>query len=125
MSADDAPLSGMRVLLVEDESLVLMLLETMLLSMGAADVQVAMRLPQALEAAQQAAVDLAVLDLNLAGRCSRPVAEALRQRGAPVVFVSGYGPEAVRRTWPDAQAVAKPIDQAQFAEAVRAALTGR
>lgn len=80
-----------RVLLVEDEPLVSLMIEDMLEHLGHQVVAVAPRLPLALTLAAQLQFDLAILDINLAGEESFPVAKLLQQRGIPYFFVSGYG----------------------------------
>lgn len=81
----------LRTLVVEDEMTIAMLIEDMLLELGHEVVDIATRLPVALELAKTIEIDLAILDVNLAGRPSYPVAELLDQRGIPLIFASGYG----------------------------------
>ena len=78
-----ASLAGLKVLVVEDEALVSMLLEDMLSDLGCEIVGPIMRLAEALAAAEDPgqAMDIAILDVNLAGERSFPVAEALERRG--------------------------------------------
>ena len=58
------------------------------------------------------AFDLAVLDVNLSGETSFPVAEALRHRGVPFVFATGYGESvALPERYADVPVVAKPYDE--------------
>lgn len=86
---------ALRVLVVEDEMTIALLMEDMLVELGHEVVDLAMRLPQALELAKAADFDLAILDVNLDGRMSFPVAEALDARGLPYIFVTGYGSAGV------------------------------
>jgi DNA-binding response OmpR family regulator len=98
-----AALSGRRVLLVEDEMLVAMLVETALEDENCIIVGPYGALGEALEAARSEAMDLAVLDINLAGEKVFPVAEVLAARGVPFLLLSGYGEVALpsnRRHWP-------------------------
>jgi CheY-like chemotaxis protein len=95
-----------RVLVVEDEMTIALLIEDMLTDLGHEVVGLAMRLPQAMELAATAIVDLAILDVNLDGRMSFPVADLLSARGVPFVFATGYGSlpgsksaTAARRWW--------------------------
>jgi DNA-binding response OmpR family regulator len=85
----------LRVLVVEDEMTIALLMEDMLIELGHEVIDLAMRLPQALELAKVADFDLAILDVNLDGRMSFPVAEALDHRGLPYIFVTGYGSAGV------------------------------
>lgn len=80
-----------RILVVEDEMTIALLIEDMLTDLGHEVAELAMRLPQALESARSERIDLAILDVNLDGRPSYPVAELLDGRGVPVIFASGYG----------------------------------
>jgi CheY-like chemotaxis protein len=71
------PLSGRRVLVVEDETMVAWLLEDMLADLGCAIVGPAAHVNQALAMLDAEAIDAAVLDINLNGQKSYPVADAL------------------------------------------------
>jgi CheY-like chemotaxis protein len=81
----------MRILVVEDEMTIALLIEDMLGELGHEVVGLAMRLPQAMELATMASLDFAILDVNLDGRMSFPVADLLSARGVPFVFATGYG----------------------------------
>jgi CheY-like chemotaxis protein len=82
-------LAGIRVLVVEDEALVLLSLEDMLTELGC-DVVVAMRVDDALAKASALTFDVALLDVNVAGRRVDPVAELLARRGIPFILSTGY-----------------------------------
>ncbi|SFR98229.1 response regulator [Sphingomonas jatrophae] len=88
-------LAGLRVLVVEDEPIVAMTLEDLLADLGC-EVEVAGTLEQGLAAAAACALDAAVLDVNLNGRESFPIAEALDARRIPHLFATGYGAAALR-----------------------------
>ena len=92
-----------RVLLVEDDGLVAMLVEDMLAELGFQVVKNPGRVSEALAAVADGGFDLAILDVNLGGERVFPVADALMQAGRPFVFATGYGasevPDAYRR-WP-------------------------
>lgn len=81
----------LRVLVVEDEPVVAMCLEDILDALGCVPVGPAARLSEGLELARSAALDAAILDINLGGERSMPIAEALRLRGIPFAFATGYG----------------------------------
>ena len=83
--------AGRRILVVEDEALVAMMLEDMLAELGFEVVGPAMRLDEGLELARLNGLDAAVLDINLAGERSYPIADLLEERGVPHAFVTGYG----------------------------------
>jgi CheY-like chemotaxis protein len=100
-----------RVLVVEDEMLIGMLLEDMLAGLGHEVVAVVPRLKDALTRAQQDALDLVILDVHLNGESAFPVAEALIGRGIPFVFATGYG----ERGLPDVYR-SRPVLQKPFAK---------
>jgi CheY-like chemotaxis protein len=82
--------SGRKVLLVEDEMLVAWLVGDMLAELGCAVVGPASSVNQALAMIDAEAIDAVVLDVNLNGQMSYPVADALAARGVPFVFSTGY-----------------------------------
>ena len=82
--------AGSRVLVVEDEMMLMMMVEDLLLSEGY-DVVTAGRMPPAMDAACNRDLDAAILDINLGGESAIPLADALSKRGIPIVFASGYG----------------------------------
>jgi len=87
-----------RILVVEDELMIRMLLEDMLDELGYTVAAEAAHMDEALEATKNADFDLAILDGNLNGEPVAPVADALVARGMPFVFTTGYGemPEPYR-----------------------------
>ena len=115
---------GLRVLVVEDEALLAMLVEEYLDELGCEVAGVAMRLDEALEQARTLAVDVAVLDVNLAGQASYVVAEVLRERGVPVVFATGYGAAGLPENLKGTPLLPKPFQCEQLADALSAACGG-
>lgn len=95
------------VLLVEDEAMVSMMLEDLLQGAGYR-VITALNLDDALKLAQEAEIDVAVLDVNLGGELSFPVADVLRQRGTAFAFASGYGIEGVPANYQNESMLQKP-----------------
>jgi DNA-binding response OmpR family regulator len=96
-------LAGCRVLVVEDEAMVAMLVESVLEDEHCSVVGPFGDLDAAMLAAEQETLDLAVLDINLAGEMVFPVAELLAARGVPFLLLSGYGDKALppnRQHWP-------------------------
>lgn len=83
-------LAGLNVLLVEDEFLIALDAEEMLRELGAASVTIASTFEDAQKRIAEQAFDLALLDVNLNGRKSFPLADMLLKRGTPVVFGTGY-----------------------------------
>ncbi|WP_068300060.1 response regulator [Pararhodobacter sp. CCB-MM2] len=114
MAANSVPgeddLAGRRVLLIEDEPLVVLDLSCEIEEAGAEIVAVARTLPDALRVAGEVAADVAVLDGNLNGESVVSVAELLAKRGIPFCFVSGYGREHLPRAFRDVPLVQKPFD---------------
>ncbi len=104
-----AALRGRRVMVVEDELLVAMLIEETLLDCGCEVVGPFSTLETALHAAGEIAVHLAVLDVNLRGQRVYPVAEMLEARGIPFLLMSGYGQEGVPAGHPGWIAQSKPF----------------
>lgn len=103
-------LVGKRVLIVEDEMLVALLVEDFVLQLGCEIAGMAMRLEPALELARTVDADVAILDINLAGKPSFPVAETLKKRGIPFVFASGYGAAGLDGSGLTAPVLQKPFD---------------
>jgi CheY-like chemotaxis protein len=96
---------------VEDESLVAILLEDMLGDLGCAVVGPAANVTEALALVHRGEVDFALLDVNLGdGATSFVVADHLRACGVPFAFVTGYGVEGVRPDLRYCPVVSKPID---------------
>jgi len=85
------PTQAKRILVVEDEVMIAMLLEDMPGELGYTVAAEAARIDEALEATKNAEFDLAILDANLNGQPVSPVADALVARGTPFVFATGYG----------------------------------
>jgi CheY-like chemotaxis protein len=115
-------LVGKRVLIVEDELLVALLIEDLLVDLGCSIVGPCSSVAKALEAARIEAFDLAVLDVNLRGEKVYPVAEVLAERHIPFLFLSGYGDEAIpsgRSAW---KVCAKPFKGDDLAEMLSALL---
>lgn len=116
-------LAGRRVLVVEDESLVAMLLETILEDMGCTPVGPVATVEEGLTmAADKGSLDAALLDVNVAGREVFPIAEALKARGVPFVFSTGYGEGGLPDAWRGHPTVQKPFTEAAIREALMKAM---
>lgn len=114
-------LTGLRVLIVEDESGVALLLEDMLEDMGCAVVGTVARLAQAFEAAAEKNFDLTLLDVSLHGEESFPFARSLQEQGTPFVFSTGYGAVAIPADLKDHPVLAKPFTLEHLRAAVESA----
>lgn len=111
-------LLGKRVLVVEDEPLIGMLLEELLLIFGAQIVGPITHLDQALRLAQAEPLDAAILDVHVDGRPSFAVADILDARGLPYLFATGYGRAALAARYEHIAVLEKPYRAEQLHEAL-------
>jgi CheY-like chemotaxis protein len=98
-----------RVLIVEDDVMIRMLIEDMLLDLGFAVAAQAAKVPEALAALKSTEFDVAILDVNLSGETTGPVAEALAARGTPFVFATGYGEHGLPAQFRNRPLLKKPF----------------
>jgi CheY-like chemotaxis protein len=98
-----------RLLIVEDEYLIRLLLEDMLVDLGCTVAAVAASLEEGKKLAAEAAVDLAILDVNIDGKQVFPVAETLKGRNIPFVFITGYGARGLPDNYRDMPTLQKPF----------------
>jgi CheY-like chemotaxis protein len=101
--------SPRRVLVVEDEMLIGMLLEDMLTDMGHTVVAIVPRVNEALATARRESFDVAILDVHLNGQAVFPVAEVLIERGIPFVFATGYGERGLPEQYRNRPILQKPF----------------
>jgi CheY-like chemotaxis protein len=121
--ADTSPFFGRRVLVVEDEMMIAMLVEDMLAELGCAVVGPAHALDTALDLARtELALDCALLDVNLGGQPVFAVADALREKGVPAIFSTGYGDAGLREIDRGAPVLQKPFRSGDLAKALTAAM---
>jgi DNA-binding response OmpR family regulator len=118
-------LQGLKVFIVEDESLIAMLLEDILEELGCEIVGSALTLKQALDQADNVPADVAILDINLGGDPIFPVATRLVARNVPIVFASGYGATTLTEEWRDRPTLPKPFSADQVAAALTNAAGSR
>jgi two-component sensor histidine kinase/ActR/RegA family two-component response regulator len=115
-------LSGGRILVVEDSLILAHEIERELRKNGALDVILCGSLGSALEAAETLDLAGAVLDIDLKGQTSYPVANALAGRGVPFIFVTGYGMTAtLPERFRDISVVSKPINAVDLVKVLAAA----
>lgn len=114
----------LKVLVVEDESIVALDIENMLEEMGCVVVASVPRLVKALNLAASLDFDLAVLDINLAGEVVYPLAFRLAQRGTPFLFTTGYSTASLPDALRDRPLLRKPVALAGLKKAVALARTG-
>jgi CheY-like chemotaxis protein len=102
---------GKRVLLVEDEALVAMMIQEFLTEGGHSVVGPISRAAEALSAAREGHFDTAILDINLGDSMAYPVADILAARGIPFAFVTGYEADTVDERFSDVPVLQKPIER--------------
>lgn len=126
LSRDRPPLTGRRVLVVEDESMIALQIEQALDEAGCTIVGPAARVLDALDLLETTEVDAALLDINVAGEPSFPVADMLMSRGVPFAFCTGYaGTSVLPSRYTGVALIAKPFTPANIIEAVEALGSGR
>jgi DNA-binding NtrC family response regulator len=111
-----------RVLIVEDEAAISILMEDMLLDLGIEIVGPASRLDPGLQLACEADLEAAILDINIGGVESYPVADVLHSRQIPVIFATGYGSSVLPERFKSRQTLHKPFDQHHFRQTLYTAL---
>jgi CheY-like chemotaxis protein len=117
------PLAGKRVLVLEDEPLIGIVLVDILEDAGCVVLGPAYDVPQALNLLTTDTVDCAVLDVNLgSGQTSAAVADALEERSIPFIFATGYGEGALRSKDRAKFRVDKPYDDFQICDTLRKCL---
>jgi two-component SAPR family response regulator len=116
-------LQGARVLVLEDETLVSMMVEDMLMDLGCEVVGPFARLDQAMTFVDgKPEMDLALLDVNLGGERSFPLAEKLRDQGVPFVFTTGYDESGMPDQWRSRPSLRKPFMMNEMANILRKAI---
>ncbi|MDH7972186.1 response regulator [Sphingomonas sp. AR_OL41] len=116
-------LSGRRVLVVEDEMMVLMNIEGALADLGCAAISSAATVDDALALLKAEHFDVAMLDVNLGGQASYRVADALAGRSIPFVFSTGYGEHGVEPRFGDRPVLQKPYSDADLGAALASLLS--
>ena len=122
MNAAVNPLNGLRVLIVEDETLVAMLIEEFLLELGCEVALSASRVAKAMRGLHTCDIDVAVLDVNVAGESVSQLVETLVQRGIPFIFASGYGARGIDPRWALSPVLQKPFTGTDLRSALLASL---
>jgi DNA-binding response OmpR family regulator len=113
------------VLILEDEMVLAMHLEDLVLEISGTSPTLVSRIDEALAAAQAGLFDAAILDVNLGGQHSFPVADALKARNIPYAFVTGYGNRLIPPDHAEADIIEKPFTAAQIAHAIARMLGAR
>jgi len=123
MTDEGKTVAGKRVLVVEDEMMIRMLLEGMLTDLGHTVAAEAGGIEEAVALAKKGAFDVAVLDVNLNGHQVTPVAEILLERGVPFIFASGYGQRGVPEAYRAIPTLQKPFQTDTLAQAIETAVS--
>jgi CheY-like chemotaxis protein len=114
----DSNISGLRVLVVEDEALVAMALEDTLEELGCEVVGIASRIDTAKTAIRARDFDCAILDINVHGEPIYPVAASLDEQHVPFVFLTGYDTKEVMQAYRDRPVLHKPLEPWALREAL-------
>jgi PAS domain S-box-containing protein len=104
-------ISGNRVMIVEDEALVAMVVTESLTTLGCSVVGPFSRCSDAIAAIESDEIDAAILDVNLDGEMVYPLADMLAHRGVPFIFVTGYGAESIDRRFKHIPVIQKPVER--------------
>ena len=115
-------LQGLRVAIVEDETMVAILIEDMLEELGCEVLWTAHRVGKALDLVTRTEPDAAVLDVNIAGDEVYPVARALAERNIPFVFATGYGSRGLAESWHNRPIIQKPFQVEHLSRSLLTAL---
>ena len=114
-----------RVLIVEDEAMIAMLVEDMVLDFGSEVVGPVANVNDAINLARSAELDAAILDINVSGSVIFPVADILTERGIPLIFATGYGSRGLPPRFQNSPTLPKPFSYQSLEEALRTALAGQ
>jgi CheY-like chemotaxis protein len=118
----DAPASNLQILVVEDKSMVAMMIEDMLIDLGHHVVATSGGMDDASKLASHANADLAILDVNLNGEETYPRATSLASWKIPFIFATGYGSSGIRTEWSGVPVLQKPFQSRELAEAINLAI---
>ena len=107
---------GLRILVVEDEAMIMTLVEDMVTELGHRVAGLAASVEEAAGLAEGAEFDVALLDVNLQGQTVESVAATLARRGKPFVFTTGYGERVIPPEFKDRPMLPKPYQIEQLGE---------
>ncbi|MFN3608828.1 MAG: response regulator [Hyphomonas sp.] len=114
----DSLLFGRRVLVVEDEMMILLNIEDMLADLGCATISSAGTVARALVLVDGEHFDLAMLDMNLSGQTSYPIADALAVHNVPFVFLTGYSDDRLAERFSNRPVLKKPYSARELGAAL-------
>ncbi len=123
-ACEHAPLAGMRILVVEDNYLVALSLQQHLEDLGCTVVGPVPSLAEGMASVDAGDLDGAILDINIIGGTSAPIAHKLRDRQCPFFFITGYtSPRLLPDELTDCRRLMKPIDEDLLERTIRQELT--
>jgi CheY-like chemotaxis protein len=109
---------------VEDETLIRMMIVEMLEELGHTVTSEAARLDQAISLARSADFDLALLDVNLGGQMITPVAEIIELRKRPIIFSTGYAADAIPASFRERALIRKPFRPESLETIIKLTMAG-
>lgn len=101
---------SLRFMIVDDEAIIALNLECMLEDLGHTVIETVSQVDRGMEVARTSDIDMAILDINVRGELSFPIAEILRSRSVPFIFSSGYGEGGLIDGFRDEVVLTKPYD---------------
>jgi len=119
---EELPVSARRILIVEDETMIAMMIEDFLTDLGWDVVGLVGTSDRAIATAREADIDAALLDVNLNGQDTFGVADLLSERHIPFVFATGYGQDGVADRFQDVPTLTKPFHRDELDRALRQAM---
>ena len=122
MTNEKTAASSLQILVVEDESMVAMLIEDMLEDLGHKVIATSGRMPDASKLVSDSIADLAILDVNLNGEETYPLADSLAARQIPFIFATGYGASGIKPEWSGVPVLQKPFQSRELAKAINLAI---
>ena|ERR1700722_13902180 len=116
---------GLSIFLVEDEAMIRIMVVDMIEELGHVLAAEAGQIDQALELAQSAEFDLAILDVNVRDKLITPVAELIKAREIPIIFATGYGSGGLPEGFREFPALPKPFQLETLAAAIDGVIRSR
>ena len=118
-------MTARRVVIIEDEGMVAMLIEDMLADLGHEVVATVGQMERAAQLISETSADIVILDVNLNGEQTYVLASALASRGIPFIFSTGYGSAGLKEEWRSRPALQKPFQTRDLERVMRQVLDGK
>jgi CheY-like chemotaxis protein len=116
---------GLSVLLVEDEVIIRVMVADMLQELGCHVVGEAGRVKEAIDLVQKAEFDIAIMDVNLHGEMTFPIAEAIKARNRPFIFATGYSASSLPVEFIGRPALQKPFRTETLGKLIEVAIKSK